>query len=80
MRIVYDTSAKGKFGESSLNECLYRGVVILPDLCGILLRFRLYSIVLLADIEKAFLQLEIQSDDRDVTQFIWLKDIANTRS
>ena len=39
VRIVYDTSAKGKFGERSLNECLYRGPVILPDLCGILLRF-----------------------------------------
>ena len=50
---------------------------MLPDLCGILfLRFLLYSIVLLADIEKAFLQLEIQSDDQDVTRFIWLKDIA----
>ena len=54
MRIVYDASAKGKFGERSLNECLYRGPVILPDLCGILLRFQLYSIVLLADIERHF--------------------------
>ena len=79
VRIVCDASAKGKFGESSLIECLYRGPVILPDLCGILIRFRLYSIVLLADIERAFLQLEIQSDDRDVTRFVWLKDVATLK-
>ena len=36
MHIVYDMSAKGKFEESSLNERLYRGSVIL---CRILLRF-----------------------------------------
>ena len=76
MRIDYDASAKGKVGDSSLNECLYRGPVILPDLCGVLLRFRLYYIVILADIEKAFLQLGIQSGDRDVTRFLWFKDIA----
>ena len=76
VRIVYDASAKGKVGDSSLNECLYRGPVILPDLCGVLLRFRLYYIVILADIEKAFLQLGIQSGDRDVTRFLWFKDIA----
>ena len=40
VRIVYDASAKLKIGDSSLNECLYRGPVILPDLCGLLLRFR----------------------------------------
>ena len=55
IRIVYDASAKLQVGESSLNECLYRGPVILPDLCGLLFRFRLQCIVVLADIEKAFL-------------------------
>uniref|UniRef100_A0A1I7XEU1 DUF1758 domain-containing protein n=1 Tax=Heterorhabditis bacteriophora TaxID=37862 RepID=A0A1I7XEU1_HETBA len=44
LRIVYDASAKLK-NYPSLNECLYRGPVLLPDLCGILLRLRLAPIV-----------------------------------
>ena len=54
IRIVYDTSAKAKSTASSLNKCLLRGPIILPDLCGLLLRFCLYELVLLADVEKAF--------------------------
>ncbi|MCP4458960.1 MAG: hypothetical protein GY816_13210 [Cytophagales bacterium] len=74
LHIVYDASAKPNKLAPSLNECLYRGPVMLPDLCGLLLRFRLYPIVLLSDIEKAFLQVGLQSQERDVTRFLWLKD------
>ena len=54
LRVVYDASAKSKYGSNSLNECLYRGPVLLQNLCGILLRFRLYTIGIISDIEKAF--------------------------
>ena len=74
VRIVYDASAKAKKGCKSLNECLYRGPVILKDLCGLLLRFRTHKVALTADIEKAFLQVGLQPTDRDVTRFLWLKD------
>lgn len=77
MRIVYDASAKMNKDVNSLNECLYRGPVMLRNLCGILIRFRLYRIALVADIEKAFLQVGLQNSDRDVTRFLWLKDIEN---
>ena len=56
-----------------MNDCLYRGPILLPDLRGILLRLRQYPIVMLADIEKAYLQVGIQEKDRDVTRFLWFK-------
>ena len=75
MRVVYDASAKTKQENRSLNECLYRGPVMLQDLCGLLLRFRLRKVGIVADIEKAFLQIGLQEKDRDATRFFWLKDI-----
>ena len=59
----------------SLNECLHRGPVILENLCGLLLRFRTKRIGIIADIEKAFLQVGLHQVNRDFTRFIWLKDI-----
>ena len=78
MRIVYDASAKTKRSEQSLNDCLYRGPVILPDLYGLLLRFRMSPVGIIADIEKAFLNVGLQVSDRDVTRFLWLRDPTNT--
>ena len=43
-------------------------------MCSILLRFRVYPIAILADIEKAFLQIAVQEHDRDVTRFSWYTD------
>ena len=54
VRVVYDASAKSRQANKSLNECLYKGPVILPDLCGLLLRFRLAPIAAVGDIEKTF--------------------------
>ena len=73
LRVVYDASAKSKQPNKSLNECLYRGPVMINDICGILIRFRLYAIALVADIEKAYHQLGLQKSQRDVTRFLWLK-------
>ncbi|XP_052787362.1 uncharacterized protein LOC128222417 [Mya arenaria] len=77
LRLVYDASAKTCDKNKSLNECLYRGPVMLHDLCGILMRFRTHNIAIVADIEKAFLQVGLQPDQRDATRFIWLKDCEN---
>ena len=58
---------------NNLNECLHCGPVILPDLCGLLIRFRMYPIVVLADTEKAFLQVRIQEPQQDMTHFYGFK-------
>ena len=74
VRVVYDASAKIKKGQKSLNECLYPGPTMLKDLTGILLRFRLNRIAIVSDIEKAFLQIGLSEDAKDVTRFFWLKN------
>jgi len=74
LRIVFDVSAKTREKNQSLNESLHRGPVILEDLCGLSLRFRPHKEALVVDIEKVFLQVGLQPDDRDVTRFQWLKD------
>ncbi|MCG8044651.1 MAG: A17 family peptidase, partial [Candidatus Thiodiazotropha endolucinida] len=50
---------------------------MLHDLCGMLIRFRIHPIALVADIEKAFLQISLQNNQRNATRFFWLKDIEN---
>ncbi|XP_060608071.1 uncharacterized protein LOC132760172 [Ruditapes philippinarum] len=74
LRIVNDASAKISPESKSLNECLFRGPVLLKDLCGLLMRFRLHRVAMVADIEKAFLQVGLQDSERDVTRFFWIKD------
>ena len=63
IRIVYDASTKKKNDMRSLNEYLNRGPIILEDMCALLLRFRSKRTGIIADIEKAFLQLGLQEQD-----------------
>jgi hypothetical protein len=74
VRIVYDGSAKIRQDQLSLNQSLLRGPVLLEDLCGLFMRFRHHPIAMVSDIEKAFLQVAVHVQDRDVTRFLWLKD------
>lgn len=73
IRIVYDASSKCN-DNKSLNQCLYCGPLMLEDLTGLLLRFRSHLVGLSSDIEKAFLQVALHENDRDVTRFLWVKD------
>ncbi|KAJ0172534.1 hypothetical protein K1T71_011673 [Dendrolimus kikuchii] len=76
--IVYDASAKLNKDHYSLNELLYKGPKLLEDLVGILLSFRQNEIAVVADVEKAFLQLGLQDEDKDVTRFLWLNNIKQS--
>lgn len=70
IRPVFDASAKGYNGVS-LNDCLETGPCLLPSLVDIIMRFRRWRIAITADITKAFLQVLVDSQDRDVHRFLW---------
>ncbi|XP_064469020.1 uncharacterized protein LOC135383532 [Ornithodoros turicata] len=73
VRIVFDASSHSK-GMTSLNDHLEKGPKLNADLVGVLLRFRRHKIALTADIEKAFLQVEIRKNDRDALRFLWFSE------
>ena len=78
LRVVYDASSKRK-NEVSLNDCLYKGPPLAPLIFDILTRFRMHEVVLIADIEKAFLNIGIKPEQRDFLRFLWLKNIKEER-
>ena len=74
LRIVYDGSAKSPGQQLSLNDCLPTGPNYIPQLADVLARFRWHRMAIAADIEKAFLMIGIQENQRNMLQFLWLKD------
>ncbi|VDI18657.1 Hypothetical predicted protein [Mytilus galloprovincialis] len=52
----------------------------LNKLTDILTRFRYGKYALTTDIEKAFLQIGLDEEDRDSTRFFWLRDPSNPKS
>ena len=65
VRMVFCASAKPHYLENSINDCMYRGPPLQPLMWDILIRARMWTDVLRGDIEKAFLQIGIQEEDRD---------------
>ena len=74
MRIVYDASARISFDAPILNDCLPAGPSLSPDLSALLMKFRVPRIAMTADIEKAFLHVELSEVDRDATRLLWIKN------
>ena len=74
VRIVYDGSAKANRKSISLNQCLHAGPSLVNNMIAVLMQFRMYKIGIVADISKAFLQIQITEKDRDLTRFIWKHD------
>ena len=54
---------------------LYKGPRFNQLILDILLRFQVFKHALTADLEKAFLQVSITEDYRDVLRFLWVDDI-----
>ena len=73
--IVFDGSAKSGKESPSLNECLEVGGNFMPLLFDTLVCFLSQPIAITADIEKAFLQIEIDKKDRDMLRYLWYDDV-----
>ena len=70
LRVVFDASSKATIDSPSLNGCLYSGPALTPTIFKILLQFREKRIALVADIEKAFLNIRVSDQERDVLRFL----------
>ena len=73
VRVVYDASAKESKSVACLNDCFHVGPPLTPLLYNILLRSRENRVVLVGDIEKAFLNVEVDPEDRDCLPFLWVE-------
>ncbi|CAL1262171.1 unnamed protein product, partial [Larinioides sclopetarius] len=71
VRVVFDASSHAK-DQFSLNDCLHTGHNLLPNLFNLLVHFRINKFAVIADLEKAFLQIQIKKEDRDFTRFFWI--------
>ena len=76
--IVFDGSAKSSREVLSLNDRFDTGGNYLPLLSDTLTRFRSHPTAITTDIEKAFLQIDINEKDRDVLRFFWYDDISKS--
>ncbi|XP_043466423.1 uncharacterized protein LOC122501193 [Leptopilina heterotoma] len=73
IRPVFDASSSEK-GYPALNQCLEKGPNLIELIPTSLLRLRKNEIAVVADIRKAFLQIEVNEEDRDFLRFLWFKD------
>ena len=67
--IVFDCAAQ-HLGVS-LNSKVLQGPDLTNKLVGVLTRFRLHQIALMADVEAMFHQVRVEKDDQDVLRFLW---------
>lgn len=68
VRIVYDASAITPNGKS-LNDYLYLGPKLQQDLAGIILRFRLHTVVFTTEVKQMFRQILVTPEHRMLCRF-----------
>ena len=69
IRIVFDCAAE--YNGISLNSKVRQGPDLTNKLVGVLMRFRLHPIAIMADIQAMFHQVHVTPEDQDVLRFLW---------
>ena len=71
IRMVLDASAKPHPPANSVNECMYTGPSLQPLLSDILIKARMPTHIVLADIQYTFLQIGVSEEDWDAFHFLF---------
>ena len=73
VRMVFDASSSAKKSQAlSLNDYLFSGPSLTSPLIDVIIRFRAFFYVIVADIEKAFLQIELAPEHRNFVRFLFI--------
>ncbi|XP_062581908.1 uncharacterized protein LOC134243691 [Saccostrea cucullata] len=72
IRMVFDSSAK--YQGISLNDVLMTRPNLMNNLVGVLLRFRLEKIGVIADLQQMFYSFLVYPPHRDYLRFVWYED------
>ena len=75
VQIVYDASFVDRRRVSSVNDSLHVGPSHKPLMCDMLIKFCEKPIFLVGDIEKAFLNIELDPSDHDCLRFLWVNNM-----
>ena len=68
VRPVFNMSFGG-YEKLSLNDTLLTGPSLNPEIPEVIMRFRTHKIALSADVKRAFLQISVRPEDRDLHRF-----------
>ncbi|GFR23808.1 DUF5641 domain-containing protein [Trichonephila clavata] len=71
MRMDFDASSH-EDERLALNDCTWPGVNLNPNMFHLTIYFRLNTLLVIADIEPAFLQISLRDKDRDAVRFLFL--------
>ena len=73
---VFGGSAKTRWS-ANVNDCLENGPNLNPDLLGVFLRFRVFRVAWVADVEQALLNFQLTEQDSNMLRFLWIPSPAN---
>jgi hypothetical protein len=73
LRVVFNCSGRMSKNSPCLNDFLDAGPPLMPKIVDVLLRYRMAKIIVMGDVQKAFLQIKVAPQHRQYLRFFWLK-------